>query len=427
MSHWKKTLLALGLAVGMAFGVGCDQKVKDDKESAKAEEAKKDEEKEDEKSKEEQAKKEDEGELPVEATGPVAVIDGTEISADKFNELIERRTKSRRQVPHRLAMMYKSRTLQQVIDDHLITKKLDQVGVEVTDKDVEDKYKEFRERFPNDEAFQQFLDRSNVTVERIKEDMRKSERLKKHLEKEYDIKVDEKAAREYYDKNAKSFEKKERVKASHILLKMEKDADEKKQGEVKKKAEELAEKAKGGEDFATLAKTHSEGPSAKRGGSLGTFPKGRMVPEFDKVAFELEEGEVSAPVKTRFGYHVIKVEEKKEAGKQAFADAKEDIMKRLERQKLRESMDKFIKSLRDGAEIEKKEDNIVVNVEKGEGPQMGGMGAMGGQGGGKGIPPEVLKKIKKQMKQKQQQQQEGSSGDEPTELKLKKPELGGSK
>lgn len=430
MSYWKKTILALGLAVGMvAFGVGCDQKVKKDKESAEAEEAKekeKDKEKADEKSDEKTADKSD-SKLPVEATGPVAIIDGTEISADEFNTLIERRTKGRRQVPHRLAMMYKQRTLQQVIDDHLITRELDKVGVEVSDEEVEEKYEEFRERFPDEDAFNQFLDRSQVTVEKIKEDMRKSERLKKHLEQKYDIKVDEKAAREYYDKNSESFEKKERVKARHILLKTD-GKDKKKDGEAKKKAEELAKKAKGGEDFATLAKTHSEGPSAKRGGSLGFFPKGRMVPEFDKVAFKLGEGEVSDPVKTRFGYHVIKVEEKKEAGKQPFAEAKEDIMKRLERKELREAMDKYIKSLRDAAKIEKKEDNIQVNVEKGQGAGMGGgMGAMGG--GGKGIPPEVLKKIKKQMKQKQQQG--GSSGDkaggsEPTELKLKKPELGGS-
>jgi parvulin-like peptidyl-prolyl isomerase len=426
MSHWKKTLLALGLAVGMAFGAGCDQTVKDDKkeESAEAEEAKKDEKSEDEKSKDEQAKKDD-GKLPVEATGPVAVVNGTEIPASKFNELIERRTKGRRTVPHRLAMMYKQRTLQQVIDDHLITNKLEEVGVEVSDEEVEAQYKEFRERFPNDDAFQQFLERSGVTVERIKEDMAKSERLKKHLEDKYDIAVTDKDAKDYYTKNAKSFEKPERVKASHILIKAE-GKDEKKNAEAKKKAEDLAKKAKGGADFAKLAKTHSEGPSAKRGGDLGFFPKGRMVPEFDKVAFDMKKGDISDPVKTRFGYHVIKVMDKKEAGKQSFAEAKEDIMERLERQKLREGMDEFIKKLREDAKIEKKEDNIVVNVEKGASPQMGGgMGAMGG-GGGKGIPPEVMKKIKQQMKQKQQQQGggEGAGGSEPGNLKLKKPELG---
>ncbi|MGM0557538.1 MAG: peptidylprolyl isomerase [Myxococcota bacterium] len=427
MSHWKKTLLALGLAVGMAFGAGCDQKVKDDKkESAEAEEAKQDEKSEDEESKDEQAKKDD-GKLPVEATGPVAVVNGTEIPAEKFNELIERRTKDRRTVPHRLAMMYKQRTLQQVIDDHLITNKLEEVGVEVTDEDVEEQYKEFRERFPNDDAFQQFLERSGVTVDRIKEDMRKSERLKKHLEGKYDIKVTDEDAKEYYTKNAESFEKPQRVKASHILLKAEGE-DEKKAAEAKKKAEELVKKAKGGADFAELAKTHSEGPSAKRGGDLGFFPKGRMVPEFDEVAFQMKKGDISEPVKTRFGYHVIKVTDKKEAGKQSFADAKEEIMQRLEREKLREGMDGFIKKLREDAEIEKNEDNIVVNVEEGAGgPQMGGgmggMGGAGGAGGGKNIPPEVLKKIKQQMKQKQQQQGDGA-GSEPGDMKLEKPELG---
>ena len=90
-----------------------------------------------------------------------------------------------------------------------------------------------------------------------------------------------------------------RIKASHILVKSE---DE---------AKRLCEKIKNGEDFGKLAKAHSKCPSGKSGGDLGFFGKGQMVREFENAAFALSIGEVSAPVKTQFGWHIIKLTDKK--------------------------------------------------------------------------------------------------------------------
>ncbi|MGM0557537.1 MAG: peptidylprolyl isomerase [Myxococcota bacterium] len=328
--------------------------------------------------------------LPVVAVGPVAEVDGTTIPAETFNELIERRTKDRREVPYRVAVMYKERTLRQVVDDYLITERIDEAGVEVSEAEVEKQFAEFKERFPDEEAFQAFLERSGVTVARIKSDMTKSARLKKHLEDEHDVAVTEEDAREHYKKNAKSFEKPERVKASHILIKVEGENEEQDE-EARKKARELADRARRGADFSELAEAHSEGPSARRGGDLGFFPKGRMVQKFDEVVFEMKKGDISEPVRTRFGYHVIKLTDKKEAGKESFEDARADIVKRLERQKLRTAMDAFIGELRAEAKIVEKPENIEVRVE--EPPE--------GQDDSRGISPEVLEKIK----QKQQQDQ----------------------
>lgn len=86
-----------------------------------------------------------------------------------------------------------------------------------------------------------------------------------------------------------------KVRASHILVSSQ------------EKAKSILEEIKKGADFAKLAKKHSECPSSKKGGDLGFFSKGRMVPEFEKAAFSLNPGEVSGPVKTEFGYHLIKV------------------------------------------------------------------------------------------------------------------------
>lgn len=418
MSQWKKVLLSLGLLAGLSMGAACDTQSKgadgsETEATAESAEAEANEAEGDESAESSDA----EGQLPVEATGVVAVVDGVELKAEAFNDIIRKRTNGRRAMPPQVAQMYKERTLEQVIDDYLITKKLDEAGVKVSEAEVEATFAEFKERFPAEEEFANFLEQSGVSVPEIKEDMRKSERLKKHLEAAFDAKVGDDEVKKYYDENPSQFERPQQVQASHILLKIEEGKDD----EVLAKAKDLMKKARAGEDFATLAKTHSEGPSAKTGGDLGYFPRGRMVPEFDKVAFELDKGDVSEPVKTRFGYHVIKVMDTREAGKETFEEAKEKIAGRLEGQKFRKAFDAFRTSLREGAKIEEKPDNITVNVKEGDAPQMGGM-----PGGGQQIPPEVLEKIKAQMKA--QQQSEGGEGGEsadPTKLKLKKPELGG--
>ena len=121
----------------------------------------------------------------------------------------------------------------------------------------------------------------------------------------------------HYEANKTNYQDEESVTASHILVKTE---DE---------AKELLEALKGGKDFAELAKEKSTGPSGPQGGSLGSFGRGRMVPEFEKAAFALKSGEVSEPVKTKFGWHVIKVTEHTDSKQQDFEQAKEEIRKTL--------------------------------------------------------------------------------------------------
>src|SRR5687767_7817443 len=126
----------------------------------------------------------------------------------------------------------------------------------------------------------------------------------------------------YYEDNQQQYSAPEQVKASHILLKTEGKDD----AAVKKLAEDLAAKAKGGADFAELAKKHSEDDSNNaKGGDLDFFGRGQMVADFDKVAFALKPGEISGPVKTEFGYHVIKVVEKKAAAQKPLAEVRAQI------------------------------------------------------------------------------------------------------
>ena len=126
----------------------------------------------------------------------------------------------------------------------------------------------------------------------------------------------------YYEDNAQQFSTPEQVRASHILLKTEGKNEE----DVRKLAEDIAKKARAGADFAALAKQHSEDESNNTtGGDLDYFSRGQMVPEFDAAAFALEPGEVSDPVKTSFGYHVIKMADKRAATSRPLSEVQAQI------------------------------------------------------------------------------------------------------
>ena len=134
----------------------------------------------------------------------------------------------------------------------------------------------------------------------------------------------------YYEDNAQQYATPEQVRASHVLLK----TDGKNEADVKKLAEEIAAKAKGGADFAALAKQYSEDESNKdKGGDLDFFAKGAMVPEFDQAAFAMQPGQVSDPVKTSFGYHVIKMVEKRAATSKPLAEVQAQIEDQLKWQR----------------------------------------------------------------------------------------------
>jgi peptidyl-prolyl cis-trans isomerase D len=143
------------------------------------------------------------------------------------------------------------------------------------------------------------------------------------------VAVDDDAVKTYFETHPEEFKVPKTVKARHILFRLEKESPPEVVEEKRKKAEEVLALARGGEDFAALAKAHSEGPSRDRGGDLGTFRKETMVKPFADKAFSMKAGEVSDPVRTQFGWHIIKVEAVNEASEKTLAEATESIRKKL--------------------------------------------------------------------------------------------------
>ncbi|MDH3580460.1 MAG: peptidylprolyl isomerase [Hyphomicrobiales bacterium] len=169
-----------------------------------------------------------------------------------------------------------------------------------------------------------------------------------YFEKKVRDAVSEDSARKIYDDQVGQLKEETEVNARHILLKTEEDAFE------------AIERFNRGDDFAALAKELSQGPSKTQGGDLGYFTKGQMVKEFDEVVFKLKKGEVSEPVKTQFGWHVIKLEDKRQKKPPAFDDVKDRIVSALVQQKAQEVM----QSLRAKADVEIVDPEIKKAMEK---------------------------------------------------------------
>ncbi len=141
----------------------------------------------------------------------------------------------------------------------------------------------------------------------------------------------------YTEQRDSQFKQEEKVRARHILFRVSEDAPDAAAAAVQDKAQALYEELQAGKDFATVANELTEDPSGKgKGGDLGWFGRGQMVPAFENVAFSLKPGELSIPVRTRFGYHLIKVEEHQDAGYKPIKDVSAEIRSTLRRSKAQE-------------------------------------------------------------------------------------------
>lgn len=170
-------------------------------------------------------------------------------------------------------------------------------------------------------------------LESIKKDLMVGAFVEEYLEK--NAKVSEKDMEAFYKENQAQFVEAESVNASHILLK-----DEAKAKQI------LAEAQKPGADFGELAKQHSEEPgAANRGGKLGDFGRGQMVPEFEKAAFEGSIGVVPNLVQTKFGHHILKINSKTPARTVPYAEVKEQIAHALENRAKGDALEKLVKEL----------------------------------------------------------------------------------
>ncbi|MBB6218461.1 foldase protein PrsA [Anaerosolibacter carboniphilus] len=248
--------------------------------------------------------------------------------------------------------------LDKMISDEVIRQYMDKNKIAIDEAEVEKQYADYKAKTEQQAEIKKFFEENKIDENFIKDQIRTEIYVKKFREEvEKELALDDKKLEAYYNKNIDAY-KDVQVKASHILFKTVDDERKPLPADQVKKAEETAKevlkRVKSGEDFAKLATEFSEDPgSAKQGGDLGYFPKGMMVPEFEETAFTLQPGEISELVKTDFGYHIIKVVDKKSEQK-VFEDVKEEIKSKL----LEDGINEKIESIKNEKKIEKNMENI---------------------------------------------------------------------
>ena len=182
-------------------------------------------------------------------------------------------------------------------------------------------------------------------------------------------KVTDDEIEEYYKGHKDEFSEGESVKARHILVKVPAGADEKAWKDAESKAIDIKKKLEKGGDFAELVKEYSDDPGSKsRGGDLGFFTKGRMVPEFEAAAFSLKSGELSDPVKTTYGYHIIQVQEKKESSTKGLSEVQAQIRQKLNMEGQQKIQDDLIKRLKTKYKVKVNKDLLTTHTSPGDMP-----------------------------------------------------------
>ncbi len=218
---------------------------------------------------------------------------------------------------------------------------------------------ETKKRMPSEEAFKRRLEANGMKLETFISRAEEEALIRKVVDRELTSKVaiSDEAVKKFYDENEKQFDQPEMVKAAHILLVTNDSATraelpEEKKKEKRAKIDQLLVRAKAGEDFGALAKEFSEDIGSKANGGEYVFPRGKMVPQFESVAFTLLPGQISDVVVTQFGFHIIKVLEKLPPKKLALAEVSTRIKDALQAQEVQKQLPDFYKKLKTEAGVE---------------------------------------------------------------------------
>jgi len=304
-------------------------------------------------------------------TGPNSIavtINGTNITEGQVDAMIEPQLAAMaKQAQNRppefmeqMRKMFRQQAMERTVIDQLIDEKAKQANITISEQDVDKQIEKVAsmQRPPvSVEDFKKKMEGIGLGFDEIKQQVRRGLVFQKILEVQFpdEMNITEDDAKKHYLQFPDQFKKPERVKASHILIKLDTsdpNTDPNQANTIAKaKAEELLKEINEGADFAELAKANSDCPSAARGGDLGSFGKGKMVQPFETAAFQLDAGQVSDVVKTKSGYHIIKVADHQQASVTPFEEAKDKIITQLTQRKQRELATKYIDSLKASADI----------------------------------------------------------------------------
>ena len=291
--------------------------------------------------------------MPAQLPDVLARVNGEAVTKSDFDRLVVNMELSSGPIPVARRDEVLRSMLDQLITYTAMTQQARTENVAVTETEIEGRITEMR-RGSSAADFQKALEARKITPEQLRADARLQLAIEKLLEAHVAdaAAATDAEARAFYQNNPEKFKQDDRVRASHILLKVDPKAPETTREQARGRMAGLLKRVRGGEDFATVAAKHSQDGSARNGGDLGYFTRPEMVAPFSQAAFALQPGEISDIVTTEYGYHIIKVTERKPATTVPYDEASAQIVEFLTRRKKQERASQFVDEVKKRARIE---------------------------------------------------------------------------
>jgi peptidyl-prolyl cis-trans isomerase C len=290
----------------------------------------------------------------------VAKVNGTPIHRKSVRELVQAVliTQTEKPGPEVIDRLVQE-SLTSLIDHELLFQESQAEKIDIGKAAVDADIARTRERFPDEASFRAALRDRGISNQDLREETRKTLAVNRLLEAKVwrNVSVSDEDVKRFYERNKEEFRHPDEIRARHILVRVPEDADAATRAKARARAESLLARIEAGADFATIARQDSEDPgTAARGGDLGYFARGDMVESFEQHAFALQPGKRSGVVETVYGYHIIEVTDRRQAGYRPLAEVEDrirEVLAKTEREKLRAQL---IHSLRQKADIQIRDD-----------------------------------------------------------------------
>lgn len=290
----------------------------------------------------------------------IAKVNGFEVNKQAVGFELDRLVRfymshgmSMQEIKDNLAKL-QEKALDQAIGARLLLERSQQLDVPVTAADIDAEIAKVIEQVGGEENFKKALAAQNISEDDFRKELEKGARVNKLVEQAC-TGVEEPTEQEvtdFYEAHKSEYVTEPKVLCQHILVKVEDNSTSDEKSAAFEKILAIKERIAAGGNFAEEAEKNSDCPSGREGGSLGWFGPGMMVPEFDKVAFEMKKGEVSGVVTTQFGYHIIYKADEQPGGQQTLVDVHDQIKDLLRHEARGKAVDAFVAELREKAEIE---------------------------------------------------------------------------
>lgn len=288
-------------------------------------------------------------------SGPVATVNGVPIDSAAFWAQIEKITQGgSRTIPEDRLQKIREGILARLIEEELISQEIRKQEIQVTDAELDQEFLKYKARFKGEEQFEQYLKHGKTTIDEIRKRLQSSLALTKLLAKMGKLDVSEEDVAKAYETGIKMYTDPAQVHAMHILVKVAEDAPAEQVTAAKRKIDDASARLRKGLEFADIAREVSDDMMTKeKGGDLGFFRRGQMVPQFEEAAFALKAGEMTKePVRSRFGFHIIKVIERKEERVKPMSEVSDQIRDSLRNRAVFKGRREVVEQLKTAAKID---------------------------------------------------------------------------